>query len=156
MGGTDGHISVLFDVFVVNQRLRSLLGAVMVDAGMRADEYAVYSLLFERGPLSPTQLASGLGMPLTTVLDYLREIQARGHASRRKNPADGRSYLVALNMAGVRAHRVANAFWEKARAMVEAGLGQDMPDVVAALRALDEAVAGAARALVADGAARTG
>jgi hypothetical protein len=63
-GGADRGISLLFDVFVVNQRLRALLGRALSGSVLRADEYAVYSVLFERGPLTPTQLAASLAMPV--------------------------------------------------------------------------------------------
>jgi hypothetical protein len=45
--GADRRISLLFDVFVVNQRLRALLGHALRDSELRPDEYAVYSVLFE-------------------------------------------------------------------------------------------------------------
>jgi hypothetical protein len=35
------RISLLFDVFVLNQRLRTLLAQAMSGTGLRADEYAV-------------------------------------------------------------------------------------------------------------------
>src|SRR5215469_11868746 len=98
--GADRGISLLFDVFVVHQRVRALLARALVGCELRADEYAVYSVLFERGPLTPTQLAAGLAMPVTTTLDYLRAMTRRGHVRRARNPADGRSYMVSLTMEG--------------------------------------------------------
>jgi len=95
-GGADRDISLLFDVFVLHQRVRSLLARALSGTELRADEYAVYSVLFERGPLTPTQLAASLAMPVTTTLDYLRVMTRRGHVQRARNPADGRSYTVSL------------------------------------------------------------
>jgi DNA-binding MarR family transcriptional regulator len=66
------EISLLFDFFVTSQRLRRVLTDALADAGMRPDEYAVYSLLLEKGPLTATEMSEMLGMPLTTVLDYVR------------------------------------------------------------------------------------
>src|SRR5690349_2780074 len=48
-------VSLLFDFFVVSQRLRRVLAEAMVEAGMRPDEYAVYSLLYDKGPLTATE-----------------------------------------------------------------------------------------------------
>jgi hypothetical protein len=48
-GGADRGISLLFDVFVVHQRVRALLARALSGCELRADEYAVYSVLFERG-----------------------------------------------------------------------------------------------------------
>ena len=80
---------MLFDLFALNQRLRRLLALALADAGLRADEYAVYSLLFDQGPLTATQMAVRMAMPLTTVLDYLRTMDARGHLRRARHPRDG-------------------------------------------------------------------
>ena len=99
-GGADRDISLLFDVFVLHQRVRSLLARALSGTGLRSDEYAVYSVLFERGPLTPTQLAARLAMPVTTTLDYLRVMLRRGHVRRARNPADGRSYTVSLTVEG--------------------------------------------------------
>ena len=98
-GGADRGISLLFDVFVVHQRVRALLARALSGCELRADEYAVYSVLFERGPLTPTALAASLAMPVTTTLDYLR-VMLRGHVRRARDPADGRSYTVSLTVEG--------------------------------------------------------
>src|SRR6266540_1093649 len=39
----DLRISFLFDLFAVSHRVRVLLGQTMADAGLRPDEYAIYS-----------------------------------------------------------------------------------------------------------------
>ena len=148
-GGADRGISLLFDVFVVHQRVRALLARALSDAELRADEYAVYSVLFERGSLTPTQLAASLAMPVTTTLDYLRVMMGRGHLRRAKNPADGRSYTVSLTIEGVSTHRRTNAAWNVAVRRLEGALSMPVPQVRAALQALDDA-AGAALAQLAD------
>jgi DNA-binding MarR family transcriptional regulator len=113
-GGADRDISLLFDVFVVHQRVRALLAQALSGSELRADEYAVYSVLFERGSLTPTQLAACMAMPVTTTLDYVRVMMRRGHVRRARNPADGRSYTVSLTMEGLSAHRHTNAAWNVA------------------------------------------
>jgi len=148
-GGADRGISLLFDVFVVHQRVRALLARALSGSELRADEYAVYSVLFERGSLTPTQLAAGLAMPVTTTLDYLRVMTRRGHIRRARNPADGRSYTVSLTSEGLGAHRRTNAEWEVAVRRLEDALGMPVSQVRAALQALDDA-AGAALAQFAD------
>jgi len=98
-------MSLLFDVFVVNLRLRALLARALSGCELRPDEYAVYSVLFEHGSLTPTQMAALMAMPVTTTLDYVRAMSNRGHIMRARNPADGRSYTVSLTMEGLSAHR---------------------------------------------------
>jgi DNA-binding MarR family transcriptional regulator len=132
-------MSLLFDVFVVNQRLRALLGHALSGCELRPDEYAVYSVLFEHGSLTPTQMAVQMAMPVTTTLDYVRAMSRRGHIRRARNPADGRSYKISLTMEGLSAHRRTNAAWNIAVRRLEEALGQPVQDVRDALHALDDA-----------------
>jgi DNA-binding MarR family transcriptional regulator len=148
-GGADRDISLLFDVFVLHQRVRSLLARALSGTELRADEYAVYSVLFERGPLTPTLLAASLAMPVTTTLDYLRVMTRRGHVQRARNPADGRSYTVSLTADGLTAHQRTSAEWNIAVRRLEDALSMPVSQVRAALQALDDA-AGAALARFAD------
>jgi len=133
-------ISMLFDLFALNQRLRRLLALALADAGLRADEYAVYSLLFDQGPLTATQMAVRMAMPLTTVLDYLRTMDARGHLRRARHPRDGRAQQLSLTMSGTAQHRRANRAWEVMRVRLEGSLAIPQREVRRALQALDDAV----------------
>jgi DNA-binding MarR family transcriptional regulator len=111
--------SILFDVFALGQRVRTLLQTAMRDSALRPDEYAAYSVLFESGQITMTRMARELGMPVTTAADYVRTMRGRGHVRREVHPTDHRSYLLALTPAGTRAHREANAHFERAyRALV--------------------------------------
>ena len=141
MSETD--ISLLFDLFILNQHVRRLLGAGLADAPLQADEYAIYSLLFELGPMTATEMSRRMGMPLTTLLDYLHEAERRGHLRRDRDPRDGRARQVALTIAGVTAHRSTNAYWEVVRRFLEGALTVERADVRQALQALDAAAVAA-------------
>jgi DNA-binding MarR family transcriptional regulator len=134
-------VSLLFDLFVVSQRVRRVLADGMAGAGMRADEYAIYSLLFMHGPMTATEMAGQLGLPLSTVLDYLKAIGGSGHLKRVRHPDDGRAVQLALNSRGVRAQVRANKDWEVVRKQVEGSLRMPRAEVRAALQALDDAAA---------------
>ena len=134
-------MSLLFDLFVVNQRVRRVLAAGLAGVRLRADEYAVYSLLFEQGPLTATEMARRMGMPLTTVLDYLRSMAGRGHLRREPHPKDGRAQYLSLTISGVVEHRRTNAAWEIVRSRLEGSLPMPIDQVRAALHALDDAAA---------------
>jgi DNA-binding MarR family transcriptional regulator len=108
------HLSLLFDVFALGQQVRTLLSTAMQEAGLRPDEYAAYSVVFESGPVTMTVMARELGMPVTTASDYVRAMIARGHLRRDRNPEDHRSYLLTLTAKGKRAHRTASAGFERA------------------------------------------
>ena len=144
------EISLLFDLFVVNQHVRRLLSAALTDVSLRADEYAVYSLLFEQGPLTATEMARRTGMPLTTVLDYLRAMDDRRHLRREPHPRDGRAQQLSLTIAGVTEHRRTNRAWEVMRVRLEQSLSVPTKDVRRVLQALDDAVVTALARLEAD------
>jgi DNA-binding MarR family transcriptional regulator len=134
--------SLLFDLFVANQKVRNLLHAAMAEAELRPDEYAVYSVLFENGPTGPSDLAKLLGMPPTTVSGYARTMQARGHAVRRPQEHDGRAYELALTPSGRAAHAGASAIFRTVIRGVEGQLSQlgSPPTVVRrSLRSVGEA-----------------
>jgi MarR family transcriptional regulator, temperature-dependent positive regulator of motility len=132
--------SLFFDLFVLLQRVHELLATAMATSPLTPEEYATYSVVFEDEALSPTALAAQLSKPLTTVVDDLREMEARGHARRMPNPRDGRSYLVVLTGEGGRAHAEASRRFEVAyRAFASA-----LPDGEAAARAEVATLLGAA------------
>ncbi len=134
------RISLLFDLFVLNQHTRRLLGAALAETELRADEYAVYSLLFEQGPLTATEMGRRLGTPLTTLLDYLHSMEARGHLRREPHPRDGRARRLSLTLAGATAQRQTNEAWEVMRIRLEAALRVPQATIREALQALDDAV----------------
>jgi DNA-binding MarR family transcriptional regulator len=136
-------VSLLFDLFVAGQRVRRVLADGMEGSGMRADEYGVYSLLFMHGPMTATEMALQLGLPLSTVLDYLKTIDAAGHLVRVRHPDDGRAVQIALNSRGVAAQVRANKHWEVVRKQIEGSLRVPKTEVREALRALDDAAAAA-------------
>ncbi len=119
----------------------------LAPSGMRPDEYAVYGLLFEKGPLTATEMADFLGMPLTTVLEYVKEMTRGGHLVRTAHPFDGRAVQLNLNRAGIAAHNRANAEWERVRRPIEENLSMPIKTVRKALRALDDSADLAGRRL---------
>lgn len=139
------EISLLFDFFVTAQRLRRVLSDALAESGMRPDEYAVYSLLFEKGPLTATEMAELLRMPLSTVLDYAKAMTATGHVVRTSHPFDGRAMQLSLNRSGIAAQKRANALWEVVRRQLEEGLSMPIPTIRRALHALDDSADRAAR-----------
>ena len=147
--GGDTH-SLLFDVFVLGQAVAELLAVAMADSPLTPGEYARYSVVFEEEAVTPTTMARRLSMPLTTVVDDLRHMEARGHLRRIPNPGDGRSYMVTLSADGLRAHREANRRFEIAYARFTAELG--IPPAVARgqLRSLIAAVRRATKASAVD------
>src|SRR5262245_8456870 len=144
----DAHLSILFDVFALGQRVRTLVQAAMRGAGLRPDEYAAYSVVFEDGPLTMTELARQLGLPLTTAADYVRSMVERGHALRRAHPNDQRASVLTLSRSGLAAHRRASRCFERAHRALRQELGQlDEAQARSVLQALAAAAARAQTAL---------
>ena len=132
-------VSLLFDLFVATNRVRRVIEAALADAPLRGEEYAVYSLLFDHGPMTATEMRRALGVPLSTMLDHLRSMEYRRHLRRTPHPRDGRAQNLSLTMAGTAAHRRTNQQWERMRLAFDAALPMPAADVRSALRALSDA-----------------
>jgi DNA-binding MarR family transcriptional regulator len=122
----DRRTSLLFDVFVLGQRTKALVEAAMRDTGLRPDEYAAYSVLFELGPITLTALARELGMPVTTVADFVRAMERRGHLRKAAHHSDGRARALSLTASGLTAHRRASRSFERAHVAMSSSL--DLPE----------------------------
>jgi len=97
---TERRLSTLLLVVAVNQRIGRLVDRELAADGVEPSDYALLSLIGFRGPVRLTEVASSLGMRLTTVSDAIRRLEARGHVLRLQNPADGRSWLFRLSEDG--------------------------------------------------------
>jgi DNA-binding MarR family transcriptional regulator len=134
-------ISVLYDCFLLTQRLRPVLARGLEGAPLRGDEYAVYSLLAEQGPLSPTVLARRTGMPATTMSDYVRSMTQRGHLTRERDPRDARAALLQLTADGRAAWAETSQRFSQVAAEVERALGPHEGPVRSALARLTRVLA---------------
>lgn len=137
------QVSLLFDLFVLNQRIRRLVTAGLAEVSLRADEYAVYSLLAEQGPLTATEMARRMAMPLTTVLNFLHAMDARGHLRRERHPRDGRAQRLSLTIGGLTEHQKTYRAWDVMWSRLRRALPMPPQEIRVALQALDDAVAAA-------------
>jgi DNA-binding MarR family transcriptional regulator len=122
----------------------------MTGAHLRPDEYAVYSVLFDDGPQTPSDLSRRVGMPPTTMSHYVRSLLERGHAERQAVSSDRRSYRLALTPPGLRVHAAASHAFRAADQRFSAALRIDEDAARAAVLAISEAAAEAEAALAAD------
>jgi DNA-binding MarR family transcriptional regulator len=140
------RLSLLLQIFAAYQRMGDLVERELEREGVEAAGYAALSAIGAFGPLTLTELATTLGLPLTTASDVVRRLEERGGAVRRPNPADGRSQLLELTAQGEERWR---AGWP-ALQRVQAALAERLDDAEAmreSLDRLDEALAGALAAL---------
>jgi DNA-binding MarR family transcriptional regulator len=143
------RISLAFDVFAVSQRLGAYLDRALEGTGIRPAEYAVYSLMLEAGPRTPSELAAMLGMPPSTLSTYLGAMLSREDARRIPNPADGRSVRVVLTDRGRAVVRRVNPPFSRAHQALDASLDRPAEEIRAVLVALGEAIERASDSLAA-------
>lgn len=131
--------NVLFDAWLVSRAANAQLDDALVESGLTADEFAVYSVLSHE-PLTPTELAAWMSAPLTTVSSYVKRFEARGHVRRLPNADDRRSYRLTLTADGAAVHRRAGEQFLPGLQAVEAALGEDTAAVQRALASLRAAL----------------
>ena len=102
----------------------------------RSSGSGVYSVLTSTDWMTPSELAVRVSAPATTVSSYVKRLEDRGHLERRRNPADGRSFVIRLTPSGRSAHRAAGKAFLPVLEGVLAALGDDEPAVRRALTRL--------------------
>jgi DNA-binding MarR family transcriptional regulator len=107
----------------------------MASAALRPDEYAVYSVLFDEGAQSPSELARRVGMPPTTMSHYVRAMLAQGHARKSAHPNDRRSFRLELTRSGRAVHAAAGRAFADADRRFLGALRIDEEELRASLRA---------------------
>jgi len=146
-GSKGSSPSVFFEVYALNQSIRHLLAVAMAQSPLNPEQYAIYSAIFEDEAITPSRMAERLGMPLTTVMDHVARLEARGHARRTVDLRDRRQTLVALTAQGLAAHRGANLFFERAYDSFADALVTDEVAVTRSLDLIRDAVEAAVAAL---------
>ena len=135
----DDTSTLLFDVWSLAGATRALLDDALADSGLSAEEFALYSLLHMSGR-TPTELATALHVPATTMSSILKRLDRRGHIRRRDHPDDRRSSIIELSPAGRAAHQKAGEAFLPVLERVEAALDRPVADARGALVAIDAAV----------------
>ena len=141
--GGDGY-TLLFDVWVLANSTRAVLDVALRPSGLTAEEFALYSAVRRDGGITPSELASLMALPTTTVSSIVARLERRGHARRAPNPGDGRSYRIRLTGAGMAAHGAAARLFAPVLAKVESALDGGVAETRAGLTAIREAVRAAA------------
>jgi DNA-binding MarR family transcriptional regulator len=133
-------ISLPFDVFALSSRLGAYLDRALEGTGLRPREYAIYSLMLEAGPRTPSELADALGVPPSTMSGYIKPMLERGHARRIPNATDGRSFRVELTEAGLAVQRDVRPAFNAADRAILAALDRSEREVRDALVAIADAI----------------
>jgi DNA-binding MarR family transcriptional regulator len=140
MSGRDDGYTLLFDVWVVASSTRALLDQALRPSGLSAEEFALYSAIRRDGGVTPTELASLMALPPTTISSIVARLRRRGHVRRAANPGDARSYRVELTAAGGAAHAAAASLFAPVLDRVEAALSLPTDQARATLASINAAV----------------
>ena len=148
MGGAHRN-TVLLQLWTAAHMAERLVDEHLKRLGVSDEQFALLSLIGLYGPVTPTALATRMGVPLTTLADAVRRLDARGEIERLPNPEDGRSHLLTLSAAGharrKAAHRGVVGSVEDVRKHLELSLEEVEAAMDDVHRALQEAVAGLER-----------
>ncbi len=132
--------NVLFGVWLVSRGATNVLDTALAPSGLTADEFGIYSVLTAAETMTPSELARWMSAAPTTVSSYVKRFEARGHLERRRNPHDGRSYVLRLTPSGRRAHAAAASQFVPVLERVMRSLGSREASVRRSLTLLDEAL----------------
>ena len=94
--------NVLLQTFIVDQLAAALMAAHFARGPLSPGDFALASVIRIFGPITPTELAGMLGMAPTTLSSRLQRLESRKEIRRRRNPKDGRSYLIEATALGRR------------------------------------------------------
>ena len=131
---------LLFEVWALMHSVAGLLGEALAGTGVSPDEFGFYSVVADNQPITPKRISELVGMPPTTVSSFLNRLIAHGHVSKKRNPADGRSFLVELTAEGLIALREASKRFAPAQDAVIDRLELPVAQVTDTLKRLTEAV----------------
>lgn len=102
-----GPKNLLVDIWLLSSVATALVAEGLADSPLSVDEFALYGLVSDLGPVTATQLSQWTGISPTTLSAMLRRCQARGELARTPNEADRRSTLVELTEHGRTVYRAA-------------------------------------------------
>lgn len=132
--------NVLFDVWLVSRAATAAITQAVQEAGLDADEFAVYSVLAATDGMTPTELAHWMAAPPTTVSSYIKRFTSRGHVERVRNEHDHRSFQIRLTDAGRITHQTAGSHFLPVLEEVNEQLGPHLADTHERLRCLHQAL----------------
>jgi DNA-binding MarR family transcriptional regulator len=129
--------NVLLQMFRTGHAVRELMAHAVAGTGVSGDEWAVLSAVGVFRSVAPTQLATVLRIPPTSISRYVARLVSLDLVVRVPNEADGRSYLLELTEEG---RSKVEAISPRFRALVT-GLDEhaDMRAIESALIELEQA-----------------
>jgi DNA-binding MarR family transcriptional regulator len=142
-------VRILSPLFQANRQASLHIETRLADLGISAAEGQLLAYVEARDAVPVGELVRLLGVPKSTMTSMVHRLARAGLATRRENPDDGRSFMVAVTPAGRDAAREARS---RVAAFEAALLARVAPADVEALRRVVNAVTAETRIdLVAEG-----
>ena len=91
--------NVLIQLFILGQLAAQLMAREFGREGIDRTDFAVLTVIDAYSPITPTELATKLGLPPTTLSAIIRRLGA--DVARTPHPSDRRSYLLELTATGI-------------------------------------------------------
>jgi DNA-binding MarR family transcriptional regulator len=132
--------NVLVDVWLLATLARALVDDALAGSPMSADEFALYGLVVDLGPLTAADLARATGLPSTTLSGILARCERRGELERVPSPTDRRSVLLRLTEQGMAVYQAPLPGLAALLARIDAAVEGSLDDVRQGLQRLDDAL----------------
>jgi DNA-binding MarR family transcriptional regulator len=132
--------SVLVDIWLISILANRLVDEALAGTALAVEEFALYGLIHDLGPVTAADLTRVTGLAPTTLSGILARCQQRGDLVRVPNPADRRSVLLQLTPAGLAARQRLVPGLRELLIRLEAALDTPLPEVRLQLQALDAAL----------------
>jgi len=101
-------VALLQELYTAGALVALLVDEELEAIGVPQELFSFLGWIYTLQPVTPGQLAAETGMPPTTIRDYIRRLVERGDVRKVANPADGRSYHLAVTPKG---RRLADRGW---------------------------------------------
>ena len=91
---------VCFALYSASRSLTALYRPLLGRLGLTYPQYLVMLVLWERGDISVKRLGEALMLDSGTLSPLLKRLESAGLVTRRRDPADERSVVIALTPSG--------------------------------------------------------
>ncbi len=91
---------VCFPLYAATNLLNRLYGPVLRELGLTYPQYLVMLVLWEDAPQTVGALGTRLYLDSGTLTPLLKRMEAAGHVTRSRDPADERRVVISLTEAG--------------------------------------------------------
>ena len=91
---------VCFALYSASRSLTALYRPLLGPLGLTYPQYLVMLVLWERGDISVKRLGDALMLDSGTLSPLLKRLESAGLVTRRRDPADERSVVIALTQSG--------------------------------------------------------